>query len=150
MKFPLAFASLALLPLLLAAQTADAPKPPPEKMGSFVMNWEQQLAPNTPSKTGARRTVVDAPTPTLDKLHLHVTTLNPGQNTGAPHRHPQEEMVIVKEGTLEISIDGNKQTAGPGAVVFKAANVAENMTNIGTTPATYYVVQWFTPATPKN
>src|SRR6185436_2786894 len=65
----------------------------PEKMGSIVLPWEK-LAPNTPTKTGFRRHVFEAPTPTLDLFHLHVTKLNPCENTGPLHRHPQEELVI--------------------------------------------------------
>ena len=36
------------------------------------------------------------------------------------------------------------------ALVFFAVNVNENMTNVGTTPAIYTVLQWFTPLTPKS
>jgi quercetin dioxygenase-like cupin family protein len=64
------------------------------------------------------------------------------------HRHPQEELVVIKEGTLEINIDGKKQIAGPGSMIFYAANENENMTNVGKTPATYYVLQWYTALTP--
>jgi hypothetical protein len=35
-------------------------------------------------------------------------------------------------------------------MIFFAANENENMTNVGPTPATYYVLQWFTPLTPKG
>jgi uncharacterized cupin superfamily protein len=41
--------------------------------------------------------------------------LRPGQASHAPHRHPQEELIIVKEGQLEISINGAKQRAGTGS-----------------------------------
>jgi len=133
----------------LAAQTIDAPNALPAKMGSVVIPWEK-LAPNSPTRTGARRAVFDAPTATLEKFHCHISTLDPGQSTGAPHRHPQEEIVIVKEGSLEVNLDGRKQTAPAGAMIFFAANENENMTNIGKTPATYYVLQWFTALTPKN
>ncbi len=106
------------------------------KMNSQVILWESLKAIAT--ATGQRRDVFDLPTPTLDKFHCHISTLNPGENTGALHRHPQEELVILKEGTLEINIDGKKQTATPGSLIFYAANENENMTNIGKTPATYY------------
>ena len=89
-------------------------------------------------------------TATLDLFHLHVTKLNPGENTGPLHRHPQEELVIVKEGTLEINIDGKKEIAGPGSAIFYSANENENMTNIGSVPATYYVIQFHTALTPKE
>ncbi len=144
-------AGLAAFPTLLPmlrAQNSDSAKSA-ETMASLVLPW-RELAPNTPTKTGLRRQVFDAPTATLDKFHLHVSTLIPGENTGPLHRHPQEELVIIKEGTLEINLDGRKQVAGPGSAIFYAANENENMTNVGTTPATYYVIQFFTALTPKQ
>jgi XRE family transcriptional regulator, regulator of sulfur utilization len=140
-------AVVTFLPMLPAQNSV--PAKPAEKMGSTVLPW-RELMPNTPTKTGMRRQVFDVPTATLDKFHLHVSTLDPGANTGPLHRHPQEELVIIKEGTLEINIDGKKQTVGPGSAVFYSANENENMTNVGTTPATYYVIQFFTALTPKE
>ena len=132
---------------MLFAQSPDPTKGPPPTMGSMVIEWSKLQFAAT--KTGARVTVFDAPTPTLDKFHCHISTLNPGENTGALHRHPQEELVIIKEGTLVINIDGKRSTAKAGDLVFYAANENENMRNIGTTPATYYVLQFFTALTPK-
>jgi mannose-6-phosphate isomerase-like protein (cupin superfamily) len=138
---------------MLTPDSADAGATPAQvgsKMGSMVFTWDQIQSTMKSTKTGLRRDVFDAPTLTLDKFHCHITTLNAGENTGALHRHPQEEVVIIKEGTLEINIDGRKQVAGAGSMVFFAANENENMTNIGTIPATYYVLQWFTPLTSKG
>jgi quercetin dioxygenase-like cupin family protein len=134
--------------LLVTATMNQTQTPTNEPLSSRVIDWNT-LKP-TPTKTGERRNVFDAPTATLDKLHGHITTLNPGENTGPLHRHPQEELVIIKEGTVEVNIDGRKQVAGPGSIVFFAVNENENMTNIGSTPATYLVLQWFTPRTPKD
>lgn len=144
---------LAVITCVALAGMAPAKSPArqaasPPALQSAVIDWQQ--LPPTKTPTGERRAVFDAPTTTLDKLHGHMTTLNPGENTGPLHRHPQEELVIVREGTLEVDIDGRKQIAGPGAIVFFAVNENENMTNIGRTPATYLVLQWFTPLTPKR
>ena len=145
------FPRLATFGAVLGAVTAlaaNSTNPAAPKLGSMIFDWgKPELAP---TQTGARAIVFDAPTATLDRFHGHITRLNPGENTGPLHRHPQEELVIVKEGTLEVNIDGRKQTAGPGAMIFFAANENENMTNIGQSPATYYVLQWFTPLTPKS
>jgi len=142
----------ALITLVVMAQAHEsaAGAAPATRMSSGVTTWEEIQARIKPTKTGQRRDVFDAPTPTLDRFHCHITTLNPGENTGPLHRHPQEELVIVKEGTLEINIDGKKQLAGAGSMIFYAANENENMTNVGKTPATYYVLQWFTALTPKE
>ena len=43
------------------------------------------------------------PTATLDELEIHITTLNKGETPHAPHQHPDEELVIVKEGTVEVA-----------------------------------------------
>jgi quercetin dioxygenase-like cupin family protein len=137
-----------LLVLTPGLRAADPAPPPAPQMGSGVIHWGKIVL--QPSKTGARTTVFDAPTPTLEKFHCHVSTLNPGENTGAPHRHPQEELVILKEGTLEVNINGKIETAETGSMIFYAANELENMRNPGTVPATYYVLQFFTPATPKQ
>jgi quercetin dioxygenase-like cupin family protein len=139
-----------LLPtiLLLAAALRAAGPAPAARLASGVIPWDQIAL--EPTKTGARAIVFDAPTPTLDKFHCHVSALNPGQNTGAPHRHPQEELVILKAGTLEVNLNGKIETAETGSMIFYAANELENMRNPGTVPATYYVVQFFTPATPKS
>ena len=132
------------MPAQTPARTAQTASP----LQSSVIDW--QTLPLVKIPTGERRAVFDAPTATLDRLHGHVTTLNPGENTGPLHRHPQEELVIIKEGTIEVNIDGRKQVAGPGSIVFFAVNENENMTNIGKTAATYLVLQWFTPLTPKS
>jgi quercetin dioxygenase-like cupin family protein len=137
-----------LLSLLVILDMHQTPQPATATLQSRVIDWNT-LQP-VPTRTGQRRDVFDAPTGTLDRLHGHITTLNPGENTGPLHRHPQEELVIIKEGTIEVNIDGRKQVAGPGSVIFFGVNENENMTNVGQTPATYLVVQWFTPLTPKS
>ena len=81
-----------LLPLALtiAAMNNQAPPPPQarEPLASQVFEWSSLAS--TATKTGLRRDVFDAPTHTVDRLHGHITTLNPGANTGPLHRHPQE------------------------------------------------------------
>jgi quercetin dioxygenase-like cupin family protein len=148
MKTSALIAALHLLPVALAAQSAQASETAPAKMDSSVFAWDKLAF--SPTKTGSRVMVFDAPTPTLDKFHLHITTLNPGENTGALHRHPQEELVIIKEGTVEVNIDGKLTTASAGSMIFFAANANENMTNTGKVPATYYVIQLWTALTPKS
>jgi quercetin dioxygenase-like cupin family protein len=137
-----------LFPLLLMMSAVDGQQQPSMRLDSRVIDWTT-LKPAA-TRTGQRRDVFDAPTATLDKLHGHITTLNPGENTGPLHRHPQEELVIIKEGTIEVNIDGRKQVVGPGSIVFFAVNENENMSNVGESPATYLVLQWFTPLTPKS
>jgi XRE family transcriptional regulator, regulator of sulfur utilization len=101
-----------------------------------------------PHKTevGERREVVDQPTRTLDRLEMHITTLNPHTASHPPHTHPNEEMVIVKEGTLQAHVNGREVVVGAGGVLFYASMQPHSVQNIGDTPATYYVINWATPA----
>jgi quercetin dioxygenase-like cupin family protein len=146
MKPLLPLAAFAALAALLPAQTPATPAPA-AKLASAVYDWEKLTV--TPTPKGARRDVFDGPTTTLDKAHCHITTLNPGENSGEPRKHLQEEIIIVKEGLVEMHIDGRVETASPGSVIFLAANAITRLRNAGTTPCTYIVVYYYTPLTPK-
>jgi XRE family transcriptional regulator, regulator of sulfur utilization len=114
-------------------------------MGSTVFDWTAMKA--EPNKTGAVRRVVQRPTATLDELEIHITTLMPGQTPHPPHQHPAEELLIVKEGTVESLVNGQLQRVGPGSIVFQASNQMHSLRNVGDTPATYHVIQWKSPGT---
>jgi quercetin dioxygenase-like cupin family protein len=113
--------------------------------GSTFVDWASLPERQTPN--GIFRSVFDAPAPTMERFELHISTLNPGRTTHAPHRHPWEEILIVKEGSLEVAINAGKHRAGPGAVIFFASNDAHNVVNIADRPATYYVINFYTEAT---
>ncbi|PYQ08981.1 MAG: cupin domain-containing protein [Acidobacteria bacterium] len=115
-------------------------------MHSGVFTWES-LAPQ-PTKVGAVRRVFDTPTPTLNQLEMHITTLKPGEAPHGPHRHPDEELIIIKEGTVESNLDGVLRRLGPGSVIFHASNELHTVKNVGDTDATYHVIKWRSAATP--
>ena len=117
-------------------------------MGSSIFDWNSFEA--TPKKTGARRDVFKAPTATLDELECHITTLNPGESPHEPHKHPAEEIIIVKEGTVESLVNGQLKRVGPGSVIFQASNQMHSLKNVGSTPATYHVFQWHSPGMLKK
>ena len=134
-----------LLPLTLVA-TASRAEAPAAVMHSGVFTWES-LAPQ-PTKVGAVRRVFDTPTPTLNQLEMHITTLKPGEAPHGPHRHPDEELIIIKEGTVESNLDGVLRRLGPGSVIFHASNELHTVKNVGDTEATYHVIKWRSSATP--
>lgn len=117
-------------------------------LGPAVWNWDE--IPVAKTDVGAIRDLVRQPTATLDELEMHVTTLKPGLSSHAPHTHPNEELVIVREGTVEVLSAGKWKRLGPGSVIFNASNAPHALRNVGSTPATYHVINWKTAATPKN
>jgi quercetin dioxygenase-like cupin family protein len=112
-------------------------------MGSMIFDWNSFTA--KPNKTGEVRTVVQQPTATLDELEIHITTLNKGESPHAPHQHPDEELVIIKEGTVESLVNGELKRVGPGSIIFQAANQMHSIRNVGDGPATYHVIKWNSP-----
>lgn len=106
-------------------------------MHSCVFNWADLKA--VPTKQGERRVVFDAPTPALGDFECHITTLNPGESPHPPHHHPEEELMVIKEGTLE-ALQGDKTNiVTSGGIIFEASNELHGLRNVGTSPATYYV-----------
>ena len=59
----------------------------------------------------------------------------------------KKSWIIVKEGTLESVQKGVVKRAGPGSIIFEASNELHGVRNIGTTPATYFVIKWYSPGT---
>jgi len=134
-----ALAAAATLGLVTLAQSR-APV-----MGSSVYDWN--AVEEKPTEYGTTRQFFRAPTATLDELEVHVTTLNAGATSHAPHKHQNEEIVIIREGTVETLVNGEWKKAGPGSVIFNASNKLHGIRNVGDGPATYHVVNWASPGT---
>jgi quercetin dioxygenase-like cupin family protein len=141
----LLLAFLAISAPALMAQPASVKYAPPSQttpLGTTFVDWDSLTPKTTP--VGQSRSVFDSPTPTLEKFEVHITTLRPGMTSHAEHHHPWEEMLLVKEGTLEVSINGQKHSAGPGSLVFFASHDVHNPKNAGDVPVTYYVINFYT------
>ena len=131
----------------LQAQPAAVKYSPPARsapIGSTFVDWDKLSF--RPGPTGLFCSIFDEPTRALEKMEVHVTMLRPGMSSHSPHHHPWEEILLVKEGQVEVSINGKKLGAGPGALVFFASNDAHNLANVGSTFATYYVINFCTAA----
>lgn len=74
-------------------------------------------------------------------LEMHETVLGPGVETHPPHTHRHQEIIIVIEGTVQVSMDGKTDTVEAGSVIFYDPDKPHNLRNTGTTPARYYVVE---------
>jgi len=139
-KRDFAVAAIAASVTLACASLADEPG---KLLDSTAWQWTE-LKPHK-TDVGERREVVQQPTRTLDELEMHITTLNPRTASHPPHTHPNEEMVIVKEGTLQAHVNGREVVVPAGGVLFYASMQPHAVKNIGDTPATYYVINWASP-----
>jgi len=107
--------------------------------------WKWQDMPAKKTDVGELRSVVREPTRTLDELEMHITTLNAHTASHPPHTHPNEEIVIVREGTLQAHVNGKEVVVGPGSVLFFASMQPHAVQNVGDVPATYFVINWASP-----
>lgn len=123
-------------------------RPQATVMRSKVFDWNS--VPVTKTAVGETRQFLRSPTATLDELELHVTTLNAGQTSHPPHQHPNEELIVIREGTVETLTQGEWKRLGPGSVIFNASNELHGIRNVGTGPATYHVVNWTSPGMKKQ
>jgi quercetin dioxygenase-like cupin family protein len=136
---------IAVSATLCAVAAVDAVKP---VIGESVYDWNSLTVQKTP--VGEVRSILKGPTATLDELEMHVTTLDPGKASHPPHKHPNEELVILDKGTVEALVNGEWKRLGPGSVIFNASNVLHGLRNVGDAPAQYHVINWRTDKTPKE
>ena len=109
-------------------------------MKSALFTWES--VPEQPTEQGGRRGVFAAPTATLDELEYHTTTLKPGGSPHPPHTHKNEEILLIKSGTVEAYVNGEWKTAPEGSLLFFASMVPHTVRNTSSKPATYFVLNW--------
>jgi quercetin dioxygenase-like cupin family protein len=119
--------------------TASPAAPPKPLMRSRVFQWSDMQ--EHASDVSTVRNVFDSPTVTLDGYSCHITTLNPGKEPHPPHRHPEEELLVIKEGTLEVMQNGVTNQVSAGGMVFCASNELHGWRNTSSAPVTYYVIK---------
>lgn len=74
------------------------------------------------------------------RIDLHETELAAGQAPHAPHHHVHEELVLLREGQLEVTIAGKSTQLGPGSGAYIASNEEHGWRNTGSGAAKYFVL----------
>src|SRR5712672_548285 len=124
-----------LIPAILPAEAiAEQEKGMPSAMFPF-----EKMTVRTPNNAQIRD-VLKGKLATGESLEVHQTTLQPGGAPHPPHRHAHSEMWLIREGTVEIMVNGKSYQLGPGSVGFVESNDEHGIKNVGTTSATYFVV----------
>jgi len=119
---------------LLQAQKTDSLPP-------YVYNWDKL----TPVKedTRIRRQIMEGSTTSLASFEAHTSTLEPGKAPHPPHTHAdQEELIIVKEGKVKVTINGASNILGPGSIAYAIPGEEHGIENAGNTSATYYIFKY--------
>lgn len=127
--------------ILTAMSTAgQAPDAQPKPILSDVYTWKTLPVEKRPGSE--KRSILEGSGPVLANLEIHATTIEPGTAPHAPHKHPEEEMIIIKEGKLKVTINGQSRILGPGSVALAIPGDEHGFENAGDTRATYYVLKY--------
>ena len=126
------FLLLFMLPACFAFGQTDT-------LPSALFNWSN--APTRQSGNLVQRSLVNGSTLDLASLKVHTTTLAPGQRNHPPVAYAdQEELVIVKEGLLNVTINGTTTVLGAGGLAMIIAGDEQSVHNASGKPVTYYVL----------
>ena len=130
LMLPAAFFPAVLGPEGPAAQDSSLPS---------AMHPFEKLPIRT-SNNAEIRAVLKGKLATGESLEVHETTLPPGGAPHAAHHHVHSEMWLIREGNVELTVNGASYRLGPGSVGFVHSNDEHGIKNVGTGPATYFVV----------
>jgi len=108
--------------------------------GSILMDWNEPAVDKT--DRGERRQFYNRPTALFEKFDMHVTTLNKGAVSHLPHTHRQEEIILLKTGTISMQVGDKHYAATAGDIVFLPTGVLHALENTGNGACTYYAFQW--------
>jgi quercetin dioxygenase-like cupin family protein len=122
------------LSLLLPALGAAQAKPLPSKTYKFEDLVVKQNGENR------SRAMFSGVNRSGFPIEMHQTELAPGMAPHPPHSHVHEELLMIREGTLEVMISGKTVTMGPGSTAYVASNEHHGWKNVGTTRAHYFVM----------
>ena len=86
----------------------------------------------------------------LENLHIHYSTLKAGHQLRSSHiQKNEEELIIVREGNLSVTINQKTKILGAGSLLLIMPGDDQMINNLDTTTASYYVFIYHSKA-PKD
>ena len=112
-----------------------------KNISSGVYKWEDH-----PVKLGdlrESRKILEGVAPHLEYLEIHSTTQYPGAKPGKAHATAdREECIIVTEGQMKVTIEGESKILDPGGVFLLMPSHMHSIENVGETNLVYYVMMY--------
>jgi quercetin dioxygenase-like cupin family protein len=136
----LTLSALAVLGSLSAeAQSSASAGDVPRLVHSQLFSYDK-LPVRTAPNGMTSRAVMQGTLATGEFIEAHETMLPAGEMPHPPHRHTHSELLLIREGELQVDSDGQRGIVHAGDVVFTASAVLHSLKNIGAGPASYFVV----------
>jgi quercetin dioxygenase-like cupin family protein len=122
-----------LLPILAAATAAAQKNAIPSKAFPYD---DLPVRANGPNKS---RAVLKGETHSGFPIELHLSELAAGQAPHPPHKHVHEEVLMLQDGVLDATINGETTRLTAGSVIYLASNDLHGWRNPGPGRAQYFV-----------
>jgi quercetin dioxygenase-like cupin family protein len=123
-----------LLPFLARSEATAEASPLPSSTFRF------EDLPVRKNGSMVLRQILKGTTHTGYLVDLHESDLAPGQMPHAPHHHVHEEILLIREGQIEITVNGKTSQLDPGSVAYLASGDHHGWKNSGTVTARYFVL----------
>ena len=82
------------------------------------------------------------PTDQVQSMTAGSLRLKPGMSPHPPHQHPEEEFMVITEGSGEITVDGKKTSVAAGSMMYCSAGTLHGIVNTGSGPLLFYFYKW--------
>jgi quercetin dioxygenase-like cupin family protein len=128
----------ALVPAIAAAQSKKESKPK-EVLPSKCFVYEDLTARKS-DNGNEQRALFNGLTHGKFPVESHITSLAAGQMPHAAHRHAHEEMVLLRSGKLDVTIEGKTTHLTPGSVAYVYSNELHGWKNPGPDRAEYFII----------
>jgi len=129
--------NISLFILLLSAPIVIAQE---QLVESGVYKWNDK--PTGMHNSYTKNLMVNGKTSDLECFEVYSVSLFDGKN--APQKfssETNEAILIVKDGTLEVSLENTQKTVTKGSVVYVLPGEIYSVANTGNQPASYFLIQ---------
>jgi quercetin dioxygenase-like cupin family protein len=126
--------------MMFAAQAAASGRGTPSDWPDSVFTLQHSKTQH--DSFGDTTVYFQGKTDQLKSMTAGSLVLKPGQEPHPPHQHPEEEFVLIGEGTGEILVHDQKTKVGPGALMYCAGNKLHGIKNTGSVPLRFYFFKW--------
>ena len=91
---------------------------------------------------GDHRIFMQGPTEMMKSFESGNVYLKKGESPHPPHRHVDEESMLITKGTGEIVVEGEVSKVNPGSMMYAGSNKEHGITNTGDGELVFYYFKW--------
>ncbi|HXB06744.1 MAG TPA: cupin domain-containing protein [Puia sp.] len=113
---------------------------PADTITAGVSEWDR--ARPHPAKYGETRDLLTGATHDLSLLDIHAQILYAGKSFAPGARESADRLLIVREGSLTVTIGAQRKVLGPGGIGLFAAGDSPLLLNTGTANASCYLLSF--------